>query len=96
MTGPTSNPVSRVPSSTGAPIQEEKEDAKSSDNVSVDTPSPPRRVGTTIAMTGKGMRPLTLVQNEEEAMRARKAANRGSWLGWFGQDKQKENEANAQ
>ncbi|KAF2656032.1 hypothetical protein K491DRAFT_692388 [Lophiostoma macrostomum CBS 122681] len=95
MSGPTSNPVSRVPSSTGAPIHEEKEDAKSSDNVSVDTPSPPRRTGT-VAMTGKGMRPLTLVQNEEEAMRARKAANRGSWLGWFGADKQKENEANLQ
>jgi hypothetical protein len=32
-------------------------------------------------MGGKQMRPLRLVQNEEEAMRARKAANRGSWFG---------------
>jgi hypothetical protein len=37
-------------------------------------------------MTGKGMRPLRLVQNEEEAMKARKAANRASWFGGlFGQ-----------
>jgi hypothetical protein len=37
-------------------------------------------------MTGKGMRPLRLVQNEQEAMQARKAANRASWFGGlFGQ-----------
>ena len=32
-------------------------------------------------MTGKQMRPLRLVQNEEAAMRERKAANRASWFG---------------
>ncbi|KAH7118994.1 hypothetical protein B0J11DRAFT_560679 [Dendryphion nanum] len=88
-------PSSRVPSS-GAPIHEEREDSVSvSENASsTDTPSPPRRVETTNAgaggvMTGKQMRPLRLVQNEEEAMRARKAANRGSWMtGWFGGEKE--------
>ncbi|KAF2687873.1 hypothetical protein K458DRAFT_171573 [Lentithecium fluviatile CBS 122367] len=78
-----SNPASRQPSS-GHPIKEEKddkEDAKSASETShVDTPSPPRRTETT-TMGGKQMRPLRLVQNEEEAMRARKAANRGSWFG---------------
>jgi hypothetical protein len=78
-----SNPSSRVPS-TGPPIKEEKDekdDAKSTSETShVDTPSPPRRSETT-TMGGKQMRPLRLVQNEEEAMRARKAANRGSWFG---------------
>jgi hypothetical protein len=78
-----SNPTSRVPS-TGPPIKEEKDekdDAKStSDTSHVDTPSPPRRAETT-TMGGRQMRPLRLVQNEEEAMRARKAANRGSWFG---------------
>ncbi|KAF1834302.1 hypothetical protein BDW02DRAFT_498636 [Decorospora gaudefroyi] len=88
----SSNPVSRVPSGQG-PIPEDKEvDAKteSSSASHVDTPSPPRPVGrsetSTGVMTGKGMRPLRLVQNEEEAMKARKAANRGSWFGGlFGQ-----------
>lgn len=51
----------------------------------VDTPSPPRgrleRSDTSGPMTGKGMRPLRLVQNEEEASKARKAANRQSWFG---------------
>jgi len=51
----------------------------------VDTPSPPRsrieRTDTSGPMTGKGMRPLRLVQNEEEASKARKAANRQSWFG---------------
>lgn len=55
-----------------------------------DTPSPPRRLErsetTSGVMTGKGMRPLRLVQNEEEARKAAKAANRGSWFGGlFGQ-----------
>ncbi|KAF2876564.1 hypothetical protein BDV95DRAFT_483491 [Massariosphaeria phaeospora] len=77
-----SNPVSRVPS-TGAPISEENDSR--SESASVDTPSPPRRTGTTAGgvMTGKQMRPLRLVQNEEEAMQARKAANRASWFGGF-------------
>lgn len=86
--GQTSNPGSRVPSS-GAPIHEEKEDGTSE---TIDTPSPPRRTDTGAGgvMTGKQMRPLRLVQNEEEAMRARKAANRGSWIaGWFGGGDQK-------
>jgi hypothetical protein len=91
--GQTSNPGSRVPSA-GGPIQEEREAAAASEQGHVDTPSPPRRadtvVGTGGPMTGKGMRPLRLVQNEEEAMRARKAANRGSWIaGWFGGNEQK-------
>ncbi|MBK5655198.1 MAG: hypothetical protein I4N50_26300, partial [Rhizobium sp.] len=88
-TGP-SNPVSRVPSGQQAPapnaIQEEG-DAKS-DNTDT-TPSPPRdmrRSETAGPMTGKGMRPLRLVQNEQEAVQARKAANRASWFGGlFGQ-----------
>lgn len=87
-----SNPVSRVPSGAG-PIPEDKEvDARteSSSASHVDTPSPPRQLTrsdtSTGVMTGKGMRPLRLVQNEEEAMKARKAANRGSWFGGlFGQ-----------
>ncbi|CAE6998974.1 hypothetical protein CFE70_000765 [Pyrenophora teres f. teres 0-1] len=86
------NPVSRVPSGAG-PIPEDKEvDARteSSSASHVDTPSPPRQLTrsdtSTGVMTGKGMRPLRLVQNEEEAMKARKAANRGSWFGGlFGQ-----------
>lgn len=63
----------------------------------VDTPSPPRgrleRNDNSGPMTGKGMRPLRLVQNEEEASKARKAANRQSWFGGlFGAS----NPANAQ
>ncbi|KAF2477829.1 uncharacterized protein BDR25DRAFT_338564 [Lindgomyces ingoldianus] len=78
-----SNAGSRVPS-TGVSIQEEREGDSAS---SVEAPSPPRHTNTSAGgvMTGKQMRPLRLVQNEEEAMRARKAANRGSWIaGWFG------------
>jgi hypothetical protein len=83
-----SNPGSRVPSS-GAPIREEGEDG-GSESASLDTPSPPRgereKKEDRGPMTGKGMRPLRLVQNEEEAIRARKAANRGSWFqGFFAQ-----------
>ncbi|KAL1793980.1 hypothetical protein ACET3X_007401 [Alternaria dauci] len=94
-TGPgSSNPVSRVPSGQGPTIPEDKEvDARteSSSASHVDTPSPPRQLtrsdtGTGV-MTGKGMRPLRLVQNEEEASKARKAANRASWFGGlFGQN----------
>ncbi|EMD97144.1 hypothetical protein COCC4DRAFT_198059 [Bipolaris maydis ATCC 48331] len=88
----SSNPVSRVPSGQG-PIPEDKEvDARteSSSASHVDTPSPPRQLmrseTSTRVMTGKGMQPLRLVQNEEEAMKARKAANRTSWFGGlFGQ-----------
>ncbi|KAH8727930.1 hypothetical protein GQ44DRAFT_769991 [Phaeosphaeriaceae sp. PMI808] len=91
-----SNPNTRVSSGQQAPtsnaIQEEKEgDAKSEANSTghVDTPSPPRKLErseTTGPMTGKGMRPLRLVQNEQEAVQARKAANRASWFGGlFGQ-----------
>ena len=110
-TGPgSSNPVSRVPSGQG-PIPEDKEvDARteSSSASHVDTPSPPRQLtrsetgSTGGVMTGKGMRPLRLVQNEEEAMKARKAANRGSWFGGlFGQappaaQQQQQNQENAQ
>lgn len=94
ISGQNSNPASRVPSNSGPPIPEEKSEPKSSENEHVDTPSPPRRTETSAGgvMTGKQMRPLRLVQNEEEAMRARKAANRGSWIaGWFSQkgDEQK-------
>jgi hypothetical protein len=90
---PSSNPGSRAPSS-GAPavsIQEEKDD-KSLEHV--DTPSPPRRTATESGvMTGKQMRPLRLVQNEEEAMRQRKAANRASWFGgFFGGGEQQKND----
>ncbi|KAF2268393.1 hypothetical protein CC78DRAFT_529838 [Lojkania enalia] len=84
----TSNSGSRVPSS-GAPIHEDKEDGSGE---SIDTPSPPRRTDTGAGgvMTGKHMRPLRLVQNEEEAMRARKAVNRGSWIaGWFSSGEQR-------
>jgi hypothetical protein len=90
-----SNPTSRAPSGQQVPtpnsIQEEGEGDTRSDATSghTDTPSPPRRVErseTAGPMTGKGMRPLRLVQNEEEAMKARKAANRASWFGGlFGQ-----------
>ncbi|KAF2005926.1 hypothetical protein P154DRAFT_518171 [Amniculicola lignicola CBS 123094] len=93
-TGPgSSNPVSRVPSGTvpTVPIQEEK------DADGIDTPSPPRRAGTVAGggvMTGRGVRPLRLVQNEEEASRARKAANRASWFAvpqqWFGKGEQQQ------
>ncbi|EOA84834.1 uncharacterized protein SETTUDRAFT_90274 [Exserohilum turcica Et28A] len=84
--------ISRVPSGQG-PIPEDKEvDARteSSSASHVDTPSPPRPLARSETgsgvMTGKGMRPLRLVQNEEEAMKARKAANRSSWFGGlFGQ-----------
>ncbi|KAF2274850.1 uncharacterized protein EI97DRAFT_434754 [Westerdykella ornata] len=89
--GQASNPASRVPS-TGQPIPEENREPGSSEGGHVDTPSPPRRTDTGAGgvMTGKQMRPLRLVQNEEEAMRARKAANRGSWIaGWFGGGEQK-------
>lgn len=87
----TSNPASRAPSGQQAPspnaIQEEKEgDAKSDAN---STGSPPRRLErseTAGPMTGKGMRPLRLVQNEQEAAQARNAAKRASWFGGlFGQ-----------
>ncbi|KAF2742707.1 hypothetical protein M011DRAFT_497391 [Sporormia fimetaria CBS 119925] len=91
--GQPSNPASRVPSS-GAPIPEEKSDTTASDSAHVDTPSPPRRTDTGAGgvISGKQMRPLRLVQNEEEAMRARKAANRGSWIaGWFGGGEKGEN-----
>lgn len=84
-----SNPSSRVPSSGGAIKEEkdEKDDAKSivsstTEGGHVDTPSPPRSKETS-TMTGKQMRPLRLVQNEEAAMRERKAANRASWFGGF-------------
>lgn len=87
-----SNSSSRAPSGQQVPasgsIQEEGGDAKS-DGSHVDTPSPPRRLERTETagpMTGKGMRPLRLVQNEQEAAQARKAANRASWFGGlFGQ-----------
>jgi hypothetical protein len=85
--GQTSQPASRVPSNTGGPITEEETKSQTSDSGHVDTPSPPRRAETTAGgvMTGKQMRPLRLVQNEVEAERARKVANRGSWIaGWFG------------
>jgi hypothetical protein len=93
-TGPgSSNPVSRQPSGQQVPtsnaIREETEGDAKSDGSHVDTPSPPRRLErseTAGPMTGKGMRPLRLVQNEQEAMQARKAANRASWFGGlFGQ-----------
>lgn len=98
-----SNPVSRAPSGQG-PIPEDKEvDARteSSSASHVDTPSPPRPLGRTETssgvMTGKGMRPLRLVQNEEEAMKARKAANRSSWFGGlFGQTPPAAQQENAQ
>ncbi|CAO2654177.1 Nn.00g109100.m01.CDS01 [Neocucurbitaria sp. VM-36] len=100
-----SNPTSRVPSGQ-IPIHEEREvDAKTETSSSashVDTPSPPRRLErsetSTGVMTGKGMRPLRLVQNEEEAMKARKAANRASWFGGlFGQaPPSQQNQENAQ
>ncbi|KAF2640434.1 hypothetical protein P280DRAFT_36333 [Massarina eburnea CBS 473.64] len=87
-----STPSSRAPSAGNVPIREEKDekdDAKSTlssetSNASghVDTPSPPRSKETS-TMTGKQMRPLRLVQNEEAAMRERKAANRASWFGGF-------------
>ncbi|KAF1916145.1 hypothetical protein BDU57DRAFT_556414 [Ampelomyces quisqualis] len=92
----TSNPVSRVPSGQQVPttnaIQEEKEgDTKSDANSQglIDMPSPSRRLDrseTAGPMTGKGMRPLRLVQNEQEAAQARNAAKRASWFGGlFGQ-----------
>lgn len=98
-----SNPVSRQPSGQG-PIPEDKEvDAKSEANSNashVDTPSPPRRLErseTSGPMTGKGMRPLRLVQNEEEMQKQRKAANRASWFGGlFGQAPPQQQQENAQ
>lgn len=102
-TGST-NPTSRAPSGQQGPIHEEREsDAKTETSSSshVDTPSPPRRLErsetSTGVMTGKGMRPLRLVQNEEEAVKARKAANRASWFGGlFGQAPPQQNQENAQ
>jgi hypothetical protein len=99
----STNPISRVPSGQG-PIPEDKEiDARteSSSASHVDTPSPPRplvRSETSSAvMTGKGMRPLRLVQNEEEASKARKAANRASWFGGlFGQNPPQQSQENTQ
>lgn len=103
-----SNPVSRQPSGQG-PIPEDKEvDSRSESNSNashVDTPSPPRRLErseTSGPMTGKGMRPLRLVQNEEEMQKQRKAANRASWFGGlFGQappsqQQQQQQQENAQ
>jgi hypothetical protein len=104
-TGPgSSNPVSRVPSGQQGIIPEDKEvDAStvSSSASHVDTPSPPRQLTrsetSTGVMTGKGMRPLRLVQNEEEASKARKAANRASWFGGlFGQNQPQQNQENTQ
>lgn len=100
----TTNSTSRAPSGQQGPIQEEREvDAKteSSSASHVDTPSPPRRLErsetSTGVITGKGMRPLRLVQNEEEAVKARKAANRASWFGGlFGQAPPQQNQENAQ
>ena len=98
--GQTSQPASRVPSNSGGPITEEETKSTTSDTGHVDTPSPPRRTETSAGgvMTGKQMRPLRLVQNEVEAERARKAANRGSWIaGWFGGgDQQQKPEGAAQ
>lgn len=92
--GANAIPGSRAPSGQQNPnsnsIQEEG-DAKSDANSTghVDTPSPPRRLErseTAGPMTGKGLRPLRMVQNEQEAAQARKAANRASWFGGlFGQ-----------
>jgi len=87
-----SNPVSRAPSGQQTPapnaIQEEGDAKSDASGGHVDT-SPPRdlrRTETAGPMTGKGMRPLRLVQNEQEAVQARKAANRASWFGGlFGQ-----------
>lgn len=102
------NPTSRAPSGQQGPsIPEDKEvDARteSSGASHVDTPSPPRRLERSETssgpMTGKGMRPLRLVQNEEEAVKARKAANRASWFGGlFGQappQQQQQQQENAQ
>jgi hypothetical protein len=103
--GPGSvNPISRAPSGQG-PIPEDKEvDARteSSSASHMDTPSPPRdrQLGrsetSSGVITGKGMRPLRLVQNEEEASKARKAANRASWFGGlFGQNQPQQNQENA-
>ncbi|KAL6707643.1 hypothetical protein ACN47E_003993 [Coniothyrium glycines] len=101
-----SNPVSRQPSGQQGRIPEDQEvDNKSevttSSNAShVDTPSPPRRLErseTSGPMTGKGMRPLRLVQNEEEMQKQRKAANRASWFGGlFGQQQPAQQQENAQ
>ena len=35
-------------------------------------------------MAGNKMRPLRLVQEAKDGEAAKKAANRGSWIGWFG------------
>jgi len=94
--------ISRAPSGQG-PIPEDKEvdtRTESSSASHVDTPSPPQqklpRSETTGPMTGKGMRPLRLVQNEEEASKARKAANRASWFGGlFGANQPQQNQENA-
>ncbi|KAJ4333012.1 hypothetical protein N0V95_009525 [Ascochyta clinopodiicola] len=90
-----SNPTSRAPSGQqNIPEDRELDTASVMSGTTttsggasghVDTPSPPRgrleRSDTSGPMTGKGMRPLRLVQNEEEASKARKAANRQSWFG---------------
>ncbi|KAH6643727.1 hypothetical protein C7974DRAFT_429750 [Boeremia exigua] len=94
--GQNSNPASRVASGQQNNIPEDREvdtasimsgttSTSAGASGHVDTPSPPRgrleRSDTSGPMTGKGMRPLRLVQNEEEASKARKAANRQSWFG---------------
>lgn len=96
--------VSRAASGQQGPIQEEREGDAKTDTSStghVDTPSPPRRLErsetSSGVMTGKGMRPLRLVQNEEEAKNARKAANRASWFGGlFGQAPPQQNQNDVQ
>lgn len=71
-------------------------------SVSLDTPSPPRSVASSFdrpsgaVISGRGPRPLRLVQEareqDEADAQARKAANRGSWIaggiaGWFNANK---------
>ncbi|KAF2123395.1 hypothetical protein P153DRAFT_402004 [Dothidotthia symphoricarpi CBS 119687] len=96
---PGSRAVSGTVTSVVAALRADDTDAEAA---GVDTPSPPRRLersetSSTGPMTGKGMRPLRLVQNEEEAVKARKAANRGSWFGGlFGQGQGQQSQQNQQ
>ncbi|THW44260.1 hypothetical protein D6C76_08987 [Aureobasidium pullulans] len=79
-TGPRDSARNSVYSESGLP-----------DNMS--TVSPPRSTAsssekpTGAIMRGAGMRPLRLVQEAKEEEEAAKKAKRGSWMGWFGNNR---------
>ncbi|KAL9093508.1 MAG: hypothetical protein Q9165_003903 [Trypethelium subeluteriae] len=100
---PTSAP--REVSSAVGMVREESvqgsEDGGWGGGVGGNAGSPPRSVASSgdrdragvasAVMGGNRMRPLRLVQDKQEQdEKERKAANRGSWMGWFGRGKSEE------